>query len=758
MITNNKIFVIGSITVVVLLGLICYLFKGLGDNRKQEERYFADSTTTLIAGVPSDAVMLFDFKKSSQLLSLLNDTTSALYGAVGSSHIISSMLELDNYIKNSPIIFSLHYSAKNSVSLLSIVNIKSDEEASRYLKERAIDRDRYNGSNIYLLQNGVYISIHKGLLLASKSRFLVESSIRHLENNSSIKDNVQFDELFKKEGYLSGIYINHSQIGKFFSGVISYPFLKYSNFVMRFGMWSFCAIESGNRVLSLLGYCLNRGDESLYSSALLSQVAKKSDMGNILPSNTVAAFGLSLSNTKDFIRALELNREINKQMVSFVAKQRRVMAGRTTHPAEWVDSLKVEEVVAAYCKFGERSEWLNFIKVKESSGFGDMLSSIIEKEKPLNVEEYGNRGYIGSLFGGLFDNCNEEAVLKIRNWWILGPKEILSELVYSPPTNFTLAEYLEQTPVGKFFDSESNIKVVVNLKLGVDSLVKIVKPAGAELIKNFTKGYNFNYITAEMAPNKGDSKLSIRLYSKNLLSQPKAKEKKRQIEEKVFVDSTIVIPKGPFKVKDVSTKKEAYFTQLDNFKIRYSDSNMKGVWAIPFETPICGAVEQIDLYKNGRLQMLFISNDKLYLLDRLGRYVKGYPKTLRKNVVLGPKLVKLSGGAKDEFFVLNMDNTISLYSVDGEIVSGWNDINAPEFTKEIPVVKNVGGVNYILVSGVEGLFFYTKNGKYIDLSRYKKKILKDYSPEELPGGLIKVKCNDNKYYSLNLLNGDLKKM
>ena len=145
-------------------------------------------------------------------------------------------------------------------------------------------------------------------------------------------------------------------------------------------------------------------------------------------------------------------------------------------------------------------------------------------------------------------------------------------------------------------------------------------------------------------------------------------------------------------------------------------------------------------------------------MDRLGRYVKGYPKTLRKNVVLGPKLVKLSGGAKDEFFVLNMDNTISLYSVDGEIVSGWNDINAPEFTKEIPVVKNVGGVNYILVSGVEGLFFYTKNGKYIDLSRYKKKILKDYSPEELPGGLIKVKCNDNKYYSLNLLNGDLKKM
>jgi hypothetical protein len=47
------------------------------------------------------------------------------------------------------------------------------------------------------------------------------------------------------------------------------------------------------------------------------------------------------------------------------------------------------------------------------------------------------------------------------------------------------------------------------------------------------------------------------------------------------------------------------------------------------EGPIMGSVQQLDFYKNGKLQYLFNTAEKIHLIDRNGNYVERYPIALR---------------------------------------------------------------------------------------------------------------------------------
>lgn len=252
--------------------------------------------------------------------------------------------------------------------------------------------------------------------------------------------------------------------------------------------------------------------------------------------------------------------------------------------------------------------------------------------------------------------------------------------------------------------------------------------------------------------------MQMDFYGCTMAQLPKPIEKEGQEEITFAVDSTIHLNPGPFEVKDVTKKSAAFLEQLPNMRLRYMDANKKGVWAIPFDTPICGYVEQIDLYANGRLQMLFASVDKLYLLDRLGRFVNGYPKRLPKRVVMGPKLLKNVNGIKYSIHVLNDDNTISWYDVNGKPIEGWSDIVAPEFIKELPEFAKFAGKRYWIVRAPSQLLLYTIDGKQIEFPDKKRKIDRESEIELVQDGVFKVKCTDGKEYTWNLETGKVKKL
>lgn len=761
----KRVVLWGTIAVVLLTAAIVVLFLNLSDKGGRGSFTVSSEEVSVYNGVPSDAVVIIDFKHLGEYAPLLQDTSSFACGILDKDNaLVRFQHQLLGYsgISNVPMLQSLHYSAKNSVSFLQVACLKgADTDGVRSILQGAGNpKRRYNDVVIYTLPDGLYAALHMDLLLASTSSYVLESSIRHLENNTSILDNSEFEHILGENGASSAVYINHNQIGKLFSGAVARDFLGYSDFVMKFASWSCFPVTVGPGKLVLSGEMHNGEDESRFSNLFGDLNGRKTAMGKVLPSSVVFAVSLPVSSMHDYLKGHRLYLEMQKKVGSFAYMQKVAKGDNGVEPRAWVDSLEIEELVSAYCKFGEKCEWLTLVRGKQSFGINNVISAVVDRDKVEEPRPFRYKGYIASVFGELFSHCSEEYMLKLGPWTVLGPKKILDDFANGSAIYFNLEDYLSQTPVKDFLGKEASVKILANIKEGGDSVLKVLKPYPAAALARQLQQKNFGYVVADIQQKEGQAAMDIEYYSTMLEKLPQPKVKESDVEMNFAIDSTISLPEGPYMVKDVAKKSDAYLEQLPNMRLRYMDANKKGVWAIPFDTPICGYVEQVDLYNNGRLQMLFVSGNKVYLLDRMGRFVYGYPAKLQKGVVLGPSLLEEANGHKYSFVVLNSDNTVSWYDISGKRMEGFKDLVSPEFIKELPELVKIGGIQYWILKAPSQLLVFTKEGERLEFAEKerKKKIDRESEVVFASDGVFKIKCTDGKEYLWTLATGKLKRL
>ena len=178
----------------------------------------------------------------------------------------------------------------------------------------------------------------------------------------------------------------------------------------------------------------------------------------------------------------------------------------------------------------------------------------------------------------------------------------------------------------------------------------------------------------------------------------------------------------------------------------------KGVWTVQFDEPLCGYVEQIDFFGNGKLQMLFATSNKLYLLDRLGRIVGGFPVEFATPVVLGPKVTALYDGVYT-VMVLDEKNRLALYKVERNRLAPPAEIVCGEFVKELPEIVTVENEDYLFVKTVAQTKIFTTQGFEITGKEKRRRIAPDGQIKILENSKIKYKGTDGRHYVMDLNTG-----
>lgn len=159
----------------------------------------------------------------------------------------------------------------------------------------------------------------------------------------------------------------------------------------------------------------------------------------------------------------------------------------------------------------------------------------------------------------------------------------------------------------------------------------------------------------------------------------------------------VQIPQGPFEVKNSGTGKTNLFYQNENMYLCLKEKEGTGLWGVTFSEPICGSVETIDFYNNGKLQFLFAAGSKLYLIDRLGRFVSSFPVDTGKDILWGPAVYDFSGAKGYTAMVLHKDNTIEMYNLHGVKPAEWKGISSADTILGLPALVEEKGVKYWLV-------------------------------------------------------------
>ena len=681
---NRKTLIVCIAALVILTGLViagvAVLYSPGNGSHADDSPSLPKSEYKLLQAVPSDAAMLMSFSKTSDAFSYLNDSTqvfSVLLTDAGSSKSPFSSfvksLKSQNIgsLKGGNAVISLHYSGtlepfmaieagSSSADTTADIRRMMDAADSAGLLHRLVDCSGIADPSSRLKKSVI--------LLLSPSETLLTASERHIERGTSIYDRDSFPQAVSAAGGRDALFVSHDYISKLLPVHLLRPYSGHGSFLGRYAEWSVLTIRSSSdRKISMSGSSIvSEKDLAAYANVDAKVRGGETHFAEIVPSSAVFALSLSFEDLNSFEDAYVgyLDASGRKDRFNNVPKAARDSVGMT--PLQWIEKMDVREVVKADVLSSETVSSVLFLR----TGRG--------MKEPKTVQENQCRGWVSSVFGDFFAVEDTHCVYR-DGWLVLGPADILESVGTTDLKSELASMNLEVPGKGSF------VTAYFSMSKNQARLDRIFRPAMLKAIRQSLVGIT-DY--AALMSVSGTS-LTLDVSRASLSLSDKVSESALAV-----MDIQVEVPEGPFTVKNSGTGKNNTFSQSSNGSLALRDENGKGLWSIPFSGKICGNVETIDYYGNGKLQFLFASGSKLYLIDRLGRFVNPFPVDLGKTVVLGPGAYDFTGAHGYTAMVLHDDNSIGMYDLHGKLRQDWKGISSNEAITALPELVQVGSRKY----------------------------------------------------------------
>lgn len=154
--------------------------------------------------------------------------------------------------------------------------------------------------------------------------------------------------------------------------------------------------------------------------------------------------------------------------------------------------------------------------------------------------------------------------------------------------------------------------------------------------------------------------------------------------------------------------------------------------------------------------MLFADQNHIYLLDRLGRFVKPFPRMVTPEILSGPQVYDLNGDGDVAIMLLHRDNTLRLYDKNGEAYPMWSDIAVPGAIKDFPEMIKEGAKKYLVLRTESVTEIYTSNGIRVTNLTGNNRLSNSTTVESAGNNNVAVKTVKGKKIFLNLETGNIK--
>lgn len=166
----------------------------------------------------------------------------------------------------------------------------------------------------------------------------------------------------------------------------------------------------------------------------------------------------------------------------------------------------------------------------------------------------------------------------------------------------------------------------------------------------------------------------------------------------------------PLVVVNHNTKENEVLVQDDRDILYLINPQGRILWHTQLDGSILGEPKQVDLLRNGKLQYVFVTRNKLHAVDRKGNHVAGFPVRLPAETY-APLAVFDYEGQRDYRFFVSCGRKVYVYDRGGKRVEGFH----PPVLESAPVHPWVWfashGKDYIVGSDAHRLYFLNRRGE-----------------------------------------------
>jgi len=615
-------------------------------------------------------------------------------------------------------VVSFHVHGKGRLVPLLSVSVPP-EMRQRHVSEilgiaggRSIVESDYQGFSVFEIPvirgkeaTAVYAGFRQGSILCTPSRVLLETAIRHIDEESDIRTDATFARVYRAAGRNEDrLFVIFRNLPKFISS-----FTAGKGTAMAAAAGKVAGTAEGDVLISQNGLIVSGYIESDNPAQSLHRFrdtpAVSFDSYKILPVST------ALFETSVF-QAYRNPRQVSgtgRELLPLIASQILPFAG--------------DEVTRALIDIRERPADENMIllyEIRNRDHVSGSLNAVLQAsgstkdehiiwftpddQTRIAVYRAPAAGLHDLLVPGFAPGFSDLFYTFHDNFLITGSSYLtVSRVLYDNILNRTLANDMPYRDFEATLPSRASYyfyavpsKITSFLSYYISSQGnKAISNNPAPISKVSAIGYHISP-SSEMLYNS----LSVRLISE-------AREESSS-EWETLLDTTACIK--PFFFTNHNTGAREIFVQDMSNNAYLINSTGRVLWKVPVRERINGTVYMIDYLRNGKFQLLFAGRDYLHLLDRNGNYVDRFPVKLRSPAAGPLSLFDYDNNKDYRLFVAGEDRYIYAYDKSGNVVRGWVPYRTQGLVRSEIKFFRISGKDYIVAGDESGMYFLDRRG------------------------------------------------
>ncbi|MCK0122781.1 ribonuclease HII [Gelidibacter sp. F2691] len=349
-------------------------------------------------------------------------------------------------------------------------------------------------------------------------------------------------------------------------------------------------------------------------------------------------------------------------------------------------------------KNDQQALFLHSIDAPNMSNFLGVLNTI-ETYRDITIYGFDQPNLFSKVFDPFISYENATNYIRIDDYFVFSESiDFLKDVVSSYQNSTTLITDLAFEDMMEHLSDESSLFVYANanhLKSIVNSNFK-----GDPTIN--TDGFNTSAIQFVYDTDFAHV---------HAITQ---KNKKKATSNAVYEDMSVTLDADllttPQFVNNHTNSQMEVVVQDVNNNLYLISKDGKVQWKKQLKSRILGRVEQMDIFKNGRLQLAFATQNEVYVLDRNGKDVGGFPLKF-KDKITQPLSVFDYDNNRDYRLMVTQGNSVLMYDKKGKIVSGFTYRKAEQPINTQPQHFRIGKKDYIVFVQGKELEILSRVGK-----------------------------------------------
>lgn len=719
--------------------------------------------------VPQNAALIVKFRDLPDLIDERSDhplwTELCNFPAVG--HLDRQVDSMASVMKRYPgirklidgreAVFSWHRAGKYRYDYIFYASLKdrNDEKRIReFMNEQfsgtgQLTERKYESNRITEVafhgkpQADFAFAVSKGLFVLSHSSILLEEAVRQMDVDRPSSDEQGFREIASTAGKNvdANIYLNLKELPRMASPLLSDRLKAMVEKTGDLAWWCEMDLNIKDGVLMFNGFGNVDDTANELLKVFLGQAPQRMEIQRVIPSDFACFLTFGFSDYKDFRSKYEDYLDINGALQAYRKDMDELIRKYGIELDKKIGGFIENELAVVITDIRDLEGEDNIfyvLRCRNQSEAREELEGILHRISDVEAVHISKlifdaniasdhiqrcyllpSGDLGKyLFGDFMAGTANTYCTFIDHYLVFGhSKNALTKYVHLNLLQSTLDSDLDYNRLSDYMSGRSNISFYLNIPRATSLISRYFSEKVCRdlepRIGNLVKFKAFSYQLS------GEDRM---FYNNSFLKfSGEVREEPRTVWESRLDQPTVMKPKL---VINHYTRNHEIFIQDDGDNIYLIDASGIILWKIPCSGQINSDVFQVDYYKNGKLQYLFSTPDKIHLIDRNGNEVEDYPVSLRETTGTGLSVFDYDGNKDYRIFVPTVDRKIYVYNIEGKLVEGW-EFNRTDNPVYNPVQHfRIGDKDYIECADRYKLYFLNRRGrtrisvkKYFPVSR-----------------------------------------